>query len=334
MFPADGDHTTPDDTPLATGLVLQSLRHSLRQLRLPNNAALTSRSAGTLPSRALGDLGRLQHLDLSACGLLQLRRRSFHGLERLQRLNLSANRLAQLQPEQFAALQRLRVLDLSGNRLAVVGGDVFARTRLEWLSVHGNQLAEWPTVALADVGFTLRSVAAARNRMTRLDASMFVHTPFVATIDVSGNQLGGVGGGTGAADALPFGVGALPNLTRLDLSDNSRLAGSWMQMVGAQQPHPAAAVVLHSVRQLRVAGVGLTALPARLMDAMPALAELDASGNRLTTVPATLRHARRLHTLRLAANRLQNWPDVVARLPLSLRVLDVSFNEGAANGSR
>lgn len=324
-----------DDIPLATGFVLQSLRRTLRQLRLPNNAALVSRSSGTLPSRALGDLGRLQHLDLSACGLLQLRRRSFHGLERLQRLNLSANRLAQLQPEQFAALQRLRVLDLSGNRLAVIGGDVFARTRLEWLSVHGNQLTEWPTVALADVGFTLRSVAAARNRITRLDATMFVHTPFMATIDVSSNQLGGGSGTAGAADAVPFSMGALQNLTRLDLSDNLRLAGHWMQMIGQQQqPHPVAAVVLHSVRQLWVVGVGLTTLPARLADAMPALAELDASGNRLSTVPATLRHARRLHTLRLAANRLQNFTEVVARLPLSLRVLDVSFNEGAANGSR
>lgn len=335
-----GDAASDQPPFVATAAVLQPLGASLRTLHVHGNAELTRRSSGTLPSRLFADLQRLQHLNLAACGVLQLRRHSFHGLERVQRLNLSSNRIAQLQPEQFAGMRRLRVLDLSGNRLtAVAGADVFARTRLEWLSVRGNRLVEWPQAALAEVGFTLREVRAGGNQLAELRAAQFAATPFVAAIDVNGNALGNAQQGTGAAGAEQWlRIAALANLTRLDVSDNPLLAVHLLQQLllgagfaSAALPPPPPS--LHSVRQLRVARVGATALPARLFDAMPQLAELDAGDNRLLTVPVAMRHAHRLHALRLAGNRgLHAWSEVVARMPLALRVLDVTgvVIEGAA----
>lgn len=294
--------------------------NTLRRLQLNGNGGLVT----TLPNRAFGELHHLEDLDLSGNTISGLRRRSFHGLERVQLLNLSRNDISQLQPEQFAAMKRLRVLDLSANRMFAIGAEAFARSRLEWLDVSDNRLTEWPSAALGDVGFTMRSIAVRSNRLTRLDGVMLAQTPFVRDVDVAGNQLEAI---NVSGDGENGGVSV--NLTRLDVGGNPRLASILMQML--QQTD---ATALRSMRELCVADLGLTALPSRLADSMPDLTMLDVQRNRLQTLPPSVRNLRQLHTLRMAGNRLVNWAELVQRMTLSLRTLDVSDNVVLPAGNR
>lgn len=281
----------------------QSFRHlgyALRTLLLQHN------NITQLVNHAFGDLEYLEILNLSHNRIGALRRRSFQGLQCLQELDLSNNQLDQLQVEQFSNLKKLRILSLAHNRLRTLPREVFLNTRLEYLSVEHNQLSVWPVAAFSDIGFTLRSVQFAANNLEYLDAAMFANTQFVFDLNVSRNKL----------IVLPDNTfGYLANLTNLDVSFNPIVPTNLNE------------ILLHTprVRRLNLSAMGLYSMPSLIARSVPHLTELDVSMNYLQEI-SSLRELHLLRVLRVAANKIANLTTFGERLPLALRVLDISHN--------
>lgn len=279
----------------------QSFRHlgyALRTLFLQHN------NITQLVNHAFGDLEYLEILNLSHNRIAALRRRSFQGLQCLQELDLSNNQLDQLQVEQFSNLKKLRILSLAHNRLRTLPREVFLNTRLEYLSLEHNQLGVWPVAAFSDIGFTLRSVQFAANHLEYLDAGMFANTQFVFDLNVSRNKL----------IVLPDNTfGYLANLTNLDVSFNPIVPTNLNE------------ILLHTprVRRLNLSSMGLYSMPTLI--GAPYLTELDVSMNYLQEI-SSLRELHLLRVLRAGANKIANLTTLGERLPLALRVLDISHN--------
>lgn len=277
----------------------KNLGYALRILYLHGN------NISNLTNHAFGDLEVLEILDLSHNKISILRRRSFYGLSNLQELKLSNNEIEQLQVEQFSNLKKLRILDLSFNKLKALPREVFLNTRLEYLNIANNQLGMWPVSAFSDVGFTLRNIQFNENQLEYLDSTMFINTQFIFELNLSKNKL----------TILPDNTFTfLNNLTDLDLSYNTIVTTNLKE-------------ILHHtprIRKLNLNAMGLYSMP-NVEAALNYLTELDLSMNYLQDI-SPLNKLKFLRVLRIAQNKLTNLTNFGDRLPLSLRVLDISWN--------
>lgn len=290
----DADHNCINDTS-----PLQHLVH-LRVLQLRHNH-LTH-----IPSNAFEQLDLLEILALSHNNITSLRRRSFHGLKRLQKLDLSHNLIEQLQVEQFANLNKLRVLNLRHNQIRTILRDTFLNTRIEYLDVSENMLSTWPEPALSDIGFTLRVIKAASNNIVYLDASMFTNTQFLYEINLSNNKLG----------ALPENTFSfLKHLSDVDVGHNRVPLVNLKEMLQ----------FMNNLRRLNISGMGLNELPDDMAGNVPLLANLDVGGNNLLDI-CDLSSLQFLHIFNVATNRISNLSTLSAKLPHSLRSIDISSN--------
>lgn len=274
------------------------LGHSLRVLFLKEN------NISNLSNHAFGDLELLESLDVSYNRISLLRRRSFQGLVALQKLDLSHNHIDQLQIEQFSNVRNLRILNLSHNRLKALPREVFVNTRIEYLNVEHNFLTRWPSVAISDIGFTLRSIHVGHNHLEHLDATMFMNTQFMYTLNLTHNKINVIPDNT-----FTF----LNNLTALDLSHNPIVATN-LRGILSHTPR---------LQLLNIRGMGLYSMPA--MSAMPYLSELDAGENNLQEI-AHMQMLSHLRAVRLAHNKITNLTAIGFRLPHTVRLLDVSRN--------
>ncbi|XP_063361784.1 chondroadherin-like protein [Cydia amplana] len=268
----------------------------LRRLLLAHNRVVVLDTLGALP--------RLAVLSLRENALETVRRRALASTPALEELDLTRNRLAILQPEQFRALRRLRVLRLAMNQLRGVPPGAFAGTLLEALDLRDNRLSSPPAAAIGAVGFTLRRLELGGNELARLDAAALASAGFLRELGLARASLRVL------PDAAFAGLG---RLRRLDLSHNL-LVTNYRELL-----HP-----VPRLQRLALAGAGLRAVPAL---PLPALHELDLSGNAIAACrEEDLRALPELRALNLSNNRLTILQSGAWAMMPRLAVLDVSHN--------
>lgn len=163
----------------------------------------------------------------------------------------------------------------------------------------------WPVSAFSDVGFTLRNIQFNENQLEYLDSTMFINTQFIFELNLAKNKLAILPDNT-----FTF----LNNLTDLDLSYNPIVTTNLKE-------------ILHHtsrIRKLNLNAMGLYSMP-NVEATLNYLTELDLSMNYLSDI-SPLNKLKFLRVLRIAQNKLTNLTNFGDRLPLSLKVLDISWN--------
>ena len=215
------------------------LNPALRSLRLAGNRIASVR-------QSLDFYADLEVLDLSRNALTGLGQRQLESQKVLSWLNVSHNAIAQLDGRAFQGLGRLQVLDLQHNQLMAIEDTAFVELEnLAELDLSFNRIERLADQCFASLG-RLRLLNLRGNRLQQLTAPNW--TPLANSLlglDLSANRLAQLDGGDG-------GLGALSELRRLDLSNNT----------------------LHHIHYAAFDGLGAR------------LAELDLSDNRLEYVPA------------------------------------------------
>ncbi|CAH0578967.1 unnamed protein product [Chrysodeixis includens] len=291
----DISHNNLENLPKA---FLNCLGPSLRQIILSDNY-LTH-----IDNLAFSSLSKLEILILHNNNISAVKRRAFGELSSLQILDLSRNRLAQLSVEQFHNMRRLRHLRLAGNELRALPRDVFKNTVLEHLDLSDNQIAIFPSSALAQVGFTLRRLELARNRLEYLDIAMFHSISFLHELSLAHNGLTVLSDNT---------FSGLARLRFLDISYNM-IKTNFKELFHN----------LPRLRQLSLAGTGLKTVPHL---PLVNLTELDLSNNYIASYrESDVRRLGNLRVLDLARNRFTSLQPAMWTSLSRLSSLDVSHN--------
>ena len=263
-----------------------------------------------LRSDHLGNLDRLQELDISYCKLRQLPPRSFVGLTRLRSLSIHTHNSdwpsLSLEPdyESLVGLDLLESLDLTYNNLRKLPpGLLCTLVNLKTVNVSYNSIED-----LVDLGLSSFSV---RNNKTSMSLSNGCKiSPEVENLVVSNN---------GLRSATP---GALSDLAekikKLVLSRNHISVLVEDTFVG-----------LEHLEHIDLSFNKLAALPPRIFKHTPKLMSIHLSNNTLGTISLDVfAGLDKLQVLNLSGNSLdENWirPGIFSGLH-SLVVLDLSSN--------
>ncbi|KAJ0176900.1 hypothetical protein K1T71_006909 [Dendrolimus kikuchii] len=277
---------------------IESVGPFLRQLILSYNR-LTH-----IDGTRFGAIPNLEILDLQYNNISAMKKKYFADTTTVQIFDLSNNRLAQLSVEQFHNMRRLRQLHLNSNELRSLPRDSFKNTILEHLDLSNNQLTIFPSSTLSQVGFTLRRLELAFNRLEYLDAAMFHSIAFLQELSLARNAL----------TVLPDNTFAgLSHLRRLDLSYNI-IKTNFKELFHN----------LPRLRYLSLAGCGLKTMPNLLL---ANLTELDLSGNYIASYRDTdVRRLANLRVLDLAGNKFTSLQPAMWVGMRRLTSLDVSHN--------
>uniref|UniRef100_A0A7I4XWB9 Leucine-rich repeat domain containing protein n=1 Tax=Haemonchus contortus TaxID=6289 RepID=A0A7I4XWB9_HAECO len=287
-----------------------SLYPNLEYLSLANN------SLTHITPEAFSALPQLKHLDLSNNNLLSLPRNVFIKLKNLETLTLSNNEL-QLSPDTFAGLLALQRLELTSNRLAYLPPSVFKGLKsLEILDLANNKLLALPASLLSTVP-QLKHLDASHNLLSDLEAGQFSALRELETLNLADNLISDINDGAlfgmdnltllnmtnNQLVRLPGNTWPLAKLQSLDLSGNPFVAletASFDTLPSLQflnlsncrnlkSIHMAAFVSMLSLQTLDLSNCALTHIAPTAFQPLPPLQLLSLAGNRLDTLPPTLR---------------------------------------------
>lgn len=275
---------------------------------------LSDNKFSTFPAELLAGLSRLRHVDLSGNSLTAVGEFGFAGLPRLRRLSLARNRIDAISETAFHNSTQLQYVDLAGNRLDRIGERTFQGLgRLRYLGLDDNALTELPdTVFDRSRLRTLEHVNLAGNAFATAPLrSLHAQHASLAAVDMSRNRLTELAEPGDAAAAA-----TLVNVERLDVSFN-RLSATAVRRLLTEPK---------TVRDLNMAGTGVTAVPAL---ETPFLRKLNLSHNEIDAVDErAFDRATLLEELDVSGNRLRSlapfrpvWPKLGR-----LQTLDVSRN--------
>ncbi|XP_049852572.1 leucine-rich repeat-containing protein 15-like [Schistocerca gregaria] len=307
------------------------LDHNFRGLAELQALHLDDNRIESMPSGTFRHLQELRVLTLARNRFAELGPRLFLMLGKLTELDLSGNRLGDLNPEVFKDVQRLRVLrcrgcalsnmntmvyrllpdltllDLGDNEFKYVAADEFSDLRrLRTLLLDGNQL---PVVLENSFQqqHDLEHLSLARNRLAKVTAQAFHGLSTLRSLDLGWNKLDRLE----PASFVPL----TQSLRELDIAGNA-LSEENVHYVLQELPN---------LQNLSIAHLQLQAVPA-VVGALAQLRRLNASGNRLTQLPAPLPLPAALLELDVSHNLLRGVHDgAVARL-LQLRRLRAHGN--------
>ena len=266
-----------------------------------------------LRSDHLGNLDRLQDLEISYCKIRQLPPRSFVGLTRLRKLAIHTHNSdwpsLSLEPdyESLVGLDLLETLDLTYNNLhRLPRGFLCTLVNLKTVNVSHNSIED-----LVDLG--LSSFSIQDNKTSSTLSSMSENceiSPELETLIISNN---------GLKSATPGALSALSGkLNKLVLSRNQISV-----LVEDTFLH------LEHLEHIDLSFNKLAALPPKVFQHTPKLASIHLSNNTLGTISfEVFKGLDKLQVLNLSGNSLdENWvrPGVFAGLH-SLVVLDLSSN--------
>ncbi len=145
-------------------------------------------------------------------------------VENLKYLDLSHNRLSSL-PAEIGRLKKLKQLWVGGNRLSSLPGEIEHLKKLRILDISGNQLTRLPEETrhlkklehllanqnrLQEIGFPLANLRLLQtlelrdNELSELPIAALHSLAYLQTIDVRGNHLTGITGGTWTLEGLAY----------------------------------------------------------------------------------------------------------------------------------
>lgn len=299
----------------------------------------------------LSRMRSLEVLDLSHNRIESLPE-SLGELAQLKTLRLGSNRLSGL-PSSLDRLSRLSTLEAPCN--AIFRTPNLARSRIVFLDMHQNRLAELPALppTVQQVHLAYNQIASlsgierasglstlnVSNNKLRDIPSALVQCSQLKLLDVSNNDLPTVPGELGRLEALntlKLDGNPLRAFKRSLISADISAVKKWLRLRAGddadrkqfvkEQKRDDARVLrreANASRSLSLRGRGLAELPKGVLLDVELLRSLDLSANRLTRVPAEVeRHATSLAELNLDENKLEMFPPPVSRLRalVSLRV--------------
>ena len=256
----------------------------------------------SLPDGELCNLPRLRILNVTGNEINSLSQLGLNQcMERLQVLDLSHNEISELKRDEVKSDSLLELI-LSSNYISAVHEEALSGLRrLELVDLSGNQLTRLPRRLFEATG-DLIVLSLANNSLTHLDSSVFERLQKLEILDLSGNEL--------TAESLHF--ASLRSLLELGLSRN-RIAGR----VSSDKAFPRSLEALRIDNNMAGELKGLH----QLMN----LKELDASGNRMASVPETLPSS--LTHLHLSGNRIQEVTADSLSNASNVLVMDLSDNQ-------
>lgn len=261
---------------------LKSCRIPLRSLDLSSN------SFSKLPERVLGQLRKLEHLDLSTNNLNVIEDAALGGLAALKTLNLAHNQFVALPADLFQEARNLQQLQLQNNTLSVLAPGLFdGLQHLLVLNMSRNEIAnDWLTPKTFEGMVRLVALDLSHNRLSRLDQSILSSLTSLQILDVSYNRLHTMSGNTFLSQL---------NLHNLVLSHNliETLHGESMAGLG----------VLSS---LKLDHNRLREITEDVFRNCSSLTDLVLNNNQFAQVPSAVQGVSKLKTLDLGNNLLSN----------------------------
>ncbi|XP_053305347.1 PH domain leucine-rich repeat-containing protein phosphatase 2 [Spea bombifrons] len=217
-------------------------------------------------------------------------------------LDLSRNCLTAV-PEWLCEAKKLEVLDLSWNLLPELPSRVMSSQSLRKLLLGHNQLKSLPSLV---ENIPLDTLDVQHNLLSHLPESLFLMALNLRFLNASGNVLESL-------PSLSNGEDVVSRLQVLYLTNN-RLTDQYVPLLTTHS----------NLRVLHMAYNQLDTFPASKLHKLEMLEELDLSGNRLKSIPSTVSHLKRLHTLLAHSNCISVFPEIF-NLP-HIQLVDLSCN--------
>ncbi|KAG8037592.1 hypothetical protein G9C98_005803 [Cotesia typhae] len=270
--------------------------------------------------------------DFSWNSMPRLPKSAFSKMPSLAYLNLKQNQLSDIDRAIFKSLSSMVEVDLSGNLLSDLPDDVFEGTDLQSLKLNDNFL-----ISLASVKATsLDILDVSNNRIKVIAKSDLDNVPSLEQLIISGNGLKRI---------HQHAFSELDQLEHLDISNNKltsftehHLKNSPRLEVLLMSDNPDLGSLpvfkingleynTYSVYRFECANCGLVELKSGTFNAMPAIANLNLAGNKLTGLPKDLLSPlSSLRELDLSDNMIAFIPSDMLRGAVSMTKLNLAGN--------
>jgi len=277
------------------------------------------------------DIPSLYELDISRCGINDLKPTTFSRLTQLQSLKLSGNMLESIHLKTFKDLPYLESVDFSDNNIIDFDGNLFeSNHEINSLSLRNNSLISVPKLKTP----SLEELDLSQNEIYFIGQSVLTHLVNLIQLNLSQNKISHIGpkpfennkrlrkldlSGNNISGALQKDIFApLTVLEELILSDNP-LMGS-LPDTGFEGSF----TVLNT---LDVSYCELSQLTVNHFKNMEQLEHLKLKGNKLETVsPHVMAQLTKLRSLNLAKNKLRSLDSRLFQKNDYLQNLDLSEN--------
>ncbi|XP_013392456.2 toll-like receptor 4, partial [Lingula anatina] len=282
-------------------------------------------SIGGVGEGALGNMTKLQTLDMANCNIKEFSPLAFSKRNRLRNFNLKGNKIQKVSVlDLIPKLKHLEFLDISGNGLGIQKPYVVIKkcTSLQILNLSKNRLP--PKIMFHDLSslktLHLNSVVDRKGGFNLIDLTLRNMTSLVnLTFEFNNAYLK-----CDLKNARIF--SAVPSLNTLSLANNS---------LGQTNPAILKKMFknLGQIWKLRLSGNGLVELPLGMFDDLVQMTDLHLQVNQITTLPAGIfNKCKKLAHVNVENNKIISISEGVlwAILPTSggsLRQLDLSGNK-------
>ncbi|XP_050477184.1 toll-like receptor 3 isoform X2 [Bombus huntii] len=285
-----------------------------------------------LAKHGLFDAPSVTEFDFSFNGLTKLKRTAFSKMNGLTYVNLKGNKLREIDSESFSTLESLLEVDLSNNMLNELPVDLFSNSRVQTLRIAGNNLTNLSTIQAPRV----KLLDVSNNKIKIIAKDDFSDATLLDTLTIKSNGLKRI---------HQHAFTNLNQLTNLDISDNKltsltehHLRANSMLQVLLMNDNPELETLpifktsgpdsnTFSVYRFECSNCGLYFLEEGTFNAMPAIARLNLSRNRLTGLPdGLLSHLSSLRILDLSDNIISTLESNMFRGATSLTKINLAGN--------
>ncbi|XP_074657915.1 uncharacterized protein LOC141910919 [Tubulanus polymorphus] len=225
----------------------------------------------------------LVHLDLANNRLEVIEAGAFAGAADLRMLSLANNRISVVDRRMFRGLKSLEIVDLSNNDIAEISDEAFADCAgLLNLDASGNAIKRVARAAFVGLDSSLSYLDLSRNRLTEIPTKSFAELRMLRALLLENNAVQVVRSNS---------FDGLAKLRKLSLTGNAIVTISDGAFAGAKAPV--------DLRYLSLKENKLARVPTTALASVPALEELDLSGNAFEVVdPDSFKPFDRLRLLR------------------------------------
>ncbi|XP_017789830.1 PREDICTED: uncharacterized protein LOC108572146 [Habropoda laboriosa] len=285
-----------------------------------------------LTKHGLFDAPLVTEFDFSFNGLTKLKRTAFSKMESVAYVNLKGNKLREIDSATFSMMDALEEINLSNNLLNEIPSGLFDNSEIQTLHISDNNLSNLSTIQAPK----LRVLNASNNKIKLITKEDLSGVPLLEQLIIKSN---------GIKRIHQHSFSNLYQLTTLDISDNKLTtltehhlrANSRLQVLLINNNPQLETLPIFStsgleyntfsVYRFECSNCGLDLLQAGTFNAMPAIARLNLSKNRLTGLPdGLLSSLPSLQVLDLSDNIIRSLESNMFRDAISLTKMSLAGN--------